>query len=130
MKALLLLLGCTVLPMTVTAAEKKPFTQTGTASWYGNEFKGHKMANGARYNPEDMTAAHRTLPFGTQVRVTNLRNNHCTVVKITNRGPYIKRRIIDVSRAAARALNMMKSGTARVRIEVVLDELAQAKSGG
>ena len=128
MKATPLLLACALLPLTAMA-EKAPFTQTGTASWYGNEFKGHKTASGTRYNPEELTAAHRKLPFGTLVRVTNLRNNQSTVVKITNRGPYVHRRIIDVSRKAARELDMMKSGVAKVRIVVVPKEDPQKKPG-
>ncbi len=102
-----------------TATDLKSFTQSGTASWYGNDFRGHKMANGKRYNPDDLTAAHRKLPFGTMVRVTNLRNSRSVVVCITNRGPYIKGRIIDVSNAAARQLDMIHSRTARVRIDMV-----------
>jgi rare lipoprotein A len=96
-----------------------PLIQTGLASWYGKEFKGGKTASGERYDPEQMTAAHRTLPFGTIVRVINLRNNKNVTVRITNRGPFVRGRIVDVSRAAARKLDMMKSGVSRVRIEVV-----------
>jgi rare lipoprotein A len=77
------------------------------------------MASGERYDPEDMTAAHRTLPFGTLVRIINLRNNKAVTVRITNRGPFIRSRIIDVSRGAARRLDMMKRGVAKVRIEVI-----------
>ena len=96
-----------------------PLVQTGFASWYGSDFKGRKTASGEHYDPEEMTAAHRSLPFGTVVRVTNLRNGKSVTVRITNRGPFVRRRIIDVSRAAARQLNMMKSGVTRVRIEVM-----------
>jgi peptidoglycan lytic transglycosylase len=96
-----------------------PLVQTCLASWYGREFKGGKMASGERYDPEDMTAAHRTLPFGTLVRIINLRNNKAVTVRITNRGPFIRSRIIDVSRGAARRLDMMKRGVAKVRIEVI-----------
>jgi rare lipoprotein A len=96
-----------------------PLIQTGLASWYGKDFKGGKTASGERYDPEQMTAAHRTLPFGTIVRVINLRNSKNVTVRITNRGPVVRDRIVDVSRAAARKLDMMKSGVSRVRIEVV-----------
>lgn len=97
--------------------EKAHFAQTGRASWYGEGLKGRKTASGERFDPEDLTAAHRTLPFGTVVRVTNLRNNRSVSVRITNRGPFIRGRIIDLSPAAARELGMVKSGVARVRIE-------------
>jgi peptidoglycan lytic transglycosylase len=96
-----------------------PLVQTGLASWYGKEFKGGKTASGERYDPEEMTTAHRTLPFGTVVRVTNLRNKKNVRVRITNRGPFVRGRIIDVSRAAARRLDIMKSGVTKVRIEVI-----------
>jgi rare lipoprotein A len=99
--------------------EKPPhFVQTGMASWYGKGLKGRKTANGERFDPEELTAAHRTLPFGSIVRITNLRNNRSVSVRITNRGPFIRGRIIDVSPAAARELRMVKSGVTRVRIEV------------
>jgi rare lipoprotein A len=99
--------------------EKQPnFVQTGMASWYGRGLKGGKTASGERFDPEELTAAHRTLPFGATVRVTNLRNKRSVVVRITNRGPFIRGRIIDVSPAAARELRMVKSGVARVRLEV------------
>ena len=72
------------------ASERPQFVQTGVASWYGSGFEGGKTASGERFDPNDMTAAHRTLPFGTMVRVTNLRNNRSIDVRIINRGPFIK----------------------------------------
>lgn len=104
---------------TTTADPSKPKgkTQTGIASWYGPEFK--KTASGERYDPSSLTAAHRTLPFGTMVRVTSLRTGRTVVVRINNRGPYRKGRIIDMSRAAAQQLNMMKSGITKVEVEVL-----------
>jgi rare lipoprotein A len=102
-----------------SVGRQTPLVQTGFASWYGSDFKGRKTASGEHYDPEKITAAHRTLPFGTVVRVINLRNNKSVTVRITNRGPFVRSRIIDVSRAAARQLNMMKSGVTRVRIEVI-----------
>ena len=121
------MLACAaIVPFQAAAAvQQKPFEQTGIASWYGREFRGHKTANGERYNPDAMTAAHRKLPFGTMVRVTSLRNNRSVVVRINNRGPYIRGRIIDISAAAASQLDMIRSGIARVRIEVV-----QSNTGG
>ena len=98
-------------------AAPKPFVQTGIASWYGYNFKGVKMANGRRYNPADFTAAHRTLPLGTLIRVTRLANGRSVVVLVTNRGPFVKGRIIDLSTAAARKLDMIRSGITHVRIE-------------
>ncbi|MBD2355715.1 septal ring lytic transglycosylase RlpA family protein [Tolypothrix sp. FACHB-123] len=94
-------------------------TLRGIASWYGYDGSGSRTASGKRFNPEGMTAAHRSLPFGTRVRVTNTRNGRSVVVSITDRGPYIRGRIIDVSAGAARVLGMMGSGIAPVKIEVL-----------
>ncbi|AFZ55771.1 septal ring lytic transglycosylase RlpA family protein [Anabaena cylindrica FACHB-243] len=91
----------------------------GIASWYGYDWAGRKTANGERFNPDAMTAAHRSLPMGTQVRVTNTRNNRSVVVRINDRGPYIGGRIIDVSIGAARLLGMVGSGVAPVRIDIL-----------
>jgi len=93
------------------------FSETGMASYYGRAHDGHRTANGRRFDHREFTAAHPSLPFGTLVRVTNLGNSRTVTVEITDRGPHIKRRIIDVSLAAARALHMQKSGVARVRVE-------------
>jgi rare lipoprotein A len=98
-------------------AHKPSFTQIGIASWYGKEFHKKKTASGERYNMYDLTAAHRTLPFGTRVRVTNLDNNRSVIVRINDRGPFKKGRIIDLSYAAAKKLKMLESGTAKVRVE-------------
>ena len=91
----------------------------GWASWYGPGFHGNRSASGEIYNQNALTAAHRTLPFGTKVRVTNLNNGLTVVVRINDRGPYIRGRIIDLSAASARLLGMMGSGVAPVRIEVL-----------
>ncbi|MEA5553596.1 septal ring lytic transglycosylase RlpA family protein [Anabaena cylindrica UHCC 0172] len=91
----------------------------GIASWYGYDWAGRKTANGERFNPEAMTAAHRSLPMGTKVRVTNTRNNRSVVVRINDRGPYIGGRIIDVSIGAAKLLGMVGSGVAPVRIDIL-----------
>lgn len=93
--------------------------QSGTASWYGSDFDGGKTANGERYNMESMTAAHKSLPFGTLVKVRNERNGQECVVRINNRGPYIKGRILDVSKAAARELGMIGSGVAKISMQVI-----------
>ena len=98
--------------------------QTGMASWYGDRH----TASGERFHAGALTAAHRRLPFGTFVRVTNLRNNRSTIVRINDRGPYAKGRIIDLSKRAAVDLAMIDSGTARVRLEVLSrEELDMAK---
>lgn len=90
--------------------------QSGVASWYGRRFHGRRTANGERYNMNAMTAAHRKLPFGTWVRVERLDNGRQVVVRINDRGPFIKGRVIDLSRAAARRLGILGAGVASVRI--------------
>jgi rare lipoprotein A len=95
--------------------------QTGTASWYGGEFHGKKTSSREVYDMNDLTAAHNTLPLGTFVAVTNLDNGQSVVVRINDRGPFVKDRVIDLSYAAARALDMIGTGTAPVRIEVLAD---------
>ncbi len=104
-----------------TAIGKSPGSSvTGKASWYGGKFHGRKTASGARFDKNALTAAHRTLPFGTRVRVTNLRNKKSVVVRINDRGPFGRReRIIDVSEAAANALGMKKAGVIRIRLQVL-----------
>ncbi|MFN5065059.1 MAG: septal ring lytic transglycosylase RlpA family protein [Aphanizomenon sp.] len=91
----------------------------GMASWYGYDGSGNKTASGERYNPEGLTAAHRTLPLGTKIRVTNTRNGRSVVVRINDRGPYIRGRIVDLSAGAARILGMIGSGVAPVNLEVL-----------
>jgi rare lipoprotein A len=93
--------------------------QRGMASWYGGDFDGNRTASGERYNQNDFTAAHKTLPFGTVVRVVNLRNYRSVIVEITDRGPFVKGRVIDVSRAAARELQLIGPGTAPVEIQIL-----------
>lgn len=93
-------------------------TATGSASYYANKFEGRNTANGERFRQSEMTCAHRTLPFGTKLRVTNLKNNKTVVVRVNDRGPYIKGRIIDLSLKAAKALNFVNEGHAKVQIEL------------
>ncbi|HEX5060589.1 MAG TPA: septal ring lytic transglycosylase RlpA family protein [Kofleriaceae bacterium] len=94
--------------------------QSGLGTWYGSEQHGGPTASGERFNKNAMTAAHRSLPMGTRVRVTNERNGRSVIVRINDRGPYgSKRRIIDVSEAAARQLGMIDAGVVPVRVEVV-----------
>jgi rare lipoprotein A len=94
-------------------------TEEGVASWYGYPYHGRAAANGEIYDMEKMTAAHRTLPFNTWVRVSDLDNSRTTEVRITDRGPFVSGRIIDLSHAAARQLAMIGPGVARVRIEII-----------
>lgn len=93
--------------------------ETGIASWYGHPYHGRPAANGEIYDMEKMTAAHRTLPFDTVVKVTNLSNEESVEVRINDRGPFVDGRIIDLSHAAAKAIGMIGPGTAEVRMEVV-----------
>jgi rare lipoprotein A len=94
-------------------------TETGIASWYGVPYNGRRSANGEIYDMEKLTAAHRTLPFDTWVEVTNLVNHKHVEVRITDRGPFVDGRIIDLSLAAARQLDFVQAGIVRVRIKVV-----------
>lgn len=109
--------------------------ETGVASWYGPGFHGKSTANGERYDQRDHTAAHRTLQMPSMVRVTNLDNGLSTVVRINDRGPYASDRVIDLSRAAADEIDMVRRGTARVRIEQlpaesrVVKDIAMAGGG-
>ena len=100
------------------AGKIKPY-QVGTASWYGDYFDGKPTASGEDYDMYDMTAAHPTLPLGSYVRVTNLRNGRAVVVKVNDRGPIVEGRIIDLSYGAAQALQFQQRGLQRVRLDVV-----------
>lgn len=91
----------------------------GMASYYGKAFAGRRTANGERFNPAHMTAAHRTLPFGSKVKVTNKRNGRSVVVRINDRGPFAKGRVIDLSRAAGAELGLLGPGHAPVKLELV-----------
>lgn len=94
-------------------------TQTGIASWYGVPYNGRRSANGEIYDMEKLTAAHRTFPFDTWVEVTNLSNDRRVDVRITDRGPFVDGRIIDLSLAAAREIDLVAPGIVRVRIKVI-----------
>lgn len=95
------------------------YSEIGTASWYGNKFHGHKTSNGETYNVFAMTAAHKTLPLPSYVRVTNLANNTSAIVRVNDRGPFHQDRIIDLSYAAAYRLGIFPGGTGRVKVELV-----------
>jgi rare lipoprotein A len=104
-------------PGMAAAGSGKKAAATGRASWYGPGFAGRSTASGVRFDPKGLTAAHRNLPFGTPVRVTNLHNGRTVVVTINDRGPYVKGRVLDVSLGAARALGMLRRGVASVLIQ-------------
>ena len=99
------------------AAHAKPIT--GIASYYGGKFHGKRTASGEIFNKNAMTAAHRSLPFGTRVKVTNLRNGRTVLVRVNDRGPHVQGRMIDLSQAAARKIGLSRAGTVRVKLEVL-----------
>lgn len=101
------------------------YNRVGVASWYGDEFANRPTANGENFDPELMTAAHKTLPLPSVVEVTNLENQRKVRVRVNDRGPFAHNRIIDLSRKAARELGFLRNGTARVRVEVLKDESRQ-----
>ncbi len=117
--AVIVLGGCTIGAGIESPAAASEYDRTGKASWYGKRYHGRTTASGVPYDMNAMTAAHRSLPFGTRVRVTNLANRRSVVLTINDRGSYAGRRIIDVSRRAAELLGMVKSGVARVRVHTV-----------
>jgi rare lipoprotein A len=111
------------------AAGAVPF-QAGVASWYGAAFQGRPTSSGEPYDKEKLTCAHRTLPFGAYVLVRNLDNGSSVVVRVNDRGPFAKDRVIDLSEAAARIIGMIPTGTARVSLTLVPEEEALAWKGG
>lgn len=116
-------LGC--IGMIGWAGEAKAQSRTseeGLCSYYSSKAHGHMMSSGERYDKDGYTCAHRTLPFGTRVRVTNVANGNTAVVRVADRGPYGRTRVIDVSGAAARELGMLQAGVARVKVEVLPSE--------
>lgn len=106
------------------------YRQTGTASWYGKKFHGLRTSSGERYDMYKMSAAHRTLPLPSYVRVTNVANNRSVIVKVNDRGPFHSDRIMDLSYAAAARLDMLKAGTAHVRLEAIDPAEYQSRNGG
>ena len=120
---------CTVGTVFPAGAQARPYLfhyfqlhgQTGIASWYGPQEAGRRTASGAIFDPSKPTAAHRTLPLGTCVRVTRLENRRSVLVPVTDRGPYVPGRIIDLSEAAAQTLDMTHAGLAQVRLEFASD---------
>jgi rare lipoprotein A len=109
------------------------YDETGIASWYGEQFHGKLTANGEIYDMNDLTAAHRTLPMPSLVRVTNLENGRSMILRINDRGPFAAGRIIDLSRRSAQLLGMDRAGTAKVRVQILADEsraIAEALTRG
>ena len=120
--ALLALSGCATTGRTgptTSPTAHRPVHETGVASYYAKALNGRHTASGERYDSQALTAAHRTLPFGTRVRVTNLENGLSVVVRINDRGPHVEARVIDLSYAAASKLKFIHRGTTRVSLEVV-----------
>ncbi len=109
----------TIYGVRYTPRENYKYSEVGMASWYGPNFHGKKTANGGIFDQHSYTAAHRTLPMPSLVRVTNLQNGKTIVVKVNDRGPYAKQRIIDLSYATAKYLDVIRTGTARVRVEIL-----------
>lgn len=114
----------TLMPLPAFAAGE------GLASFYGGRFHGRRTASGQRFDQQALTAAHRTLRFGTRVRVSHKRNGRSVVVTINDRGPFVRGRVIDLSRAAARRLGMLGEGLAPVRVEILRDSSAPEKVKG
>jgi rare lipoprotein A len=103
----------------LSCSEARAYATTGTASWYGRTHHGRRTANGERFDMNRLTAAHRQLPLGTKIRVTNLENGKSVVLVVNDRGPFVPGRLVDVSKRAAEDLGFAGQGTARVRITVV-----------
>ncbi len=121
----MLLAGCTASPRFTSEKfsnetnDTHLLMQEGVASYYADEFNGRQTSNGETYDMNEMTAAHQTLPFNTRVRVTNIENGRTVIVRINDRGPFKDDRIIDLSLAAAKSLELIGPGTAKVRLEVI-----------
>jgi rare lipoprotein A len=113
---LTLLVGCAS-----QTIDPRGYEDTGKASWYGARHQGKPTASGERFDQNAFTAAHRQLPFGTRVKVTNMDSQQSVIVRINDRGPHTRGRLIDVSRAAAERLGIMRSGTAAVRVQSLTD---------
>jgi rare lipoprotein A len=117
-RSLLLLLALPFVPVTGAGAAI-PFTQTGYASWYGRDHQGLPTASGERFDMNGLTVAHPSLPMSSYVRVTNLENGRAAILRVNDRGPFVRNRIVDVTRRGAEMLGFAAKGTARVRVETV-----------
>lgn len=121
--------GAALAEPALPAGAKPISTETGLASWYGPPYHNRRGSNGEVYNMNAMTAAHRTLPLGSIVRVTNLKTGHAALVRVTDRGPFIPGRVLDLSLAAARKLDVVQPGVAQVKVEV-MQTPASLETGG
>ncbi len=115
---LLALVGCSSTPKS-GGSVASGHSESGIASFYGNEFQSRKTANGERFDQAKLTAAHRTLPFGTRLKVTNTENGKSVTVRVNDRGPFVKGRIIDLSSSAFKTIASINAGVAPVRIQVI-----------
>jgi len=106
-------------PSRSSPSGKVLLTLEGVISYYAHDFQGKETSNGETFNMNDLTAAHRTFPFGTKVRVTNLENNKSVIVRVNDRGPFVEGRIMDLSLGAAKEIGLIKTGTTRARLEVL-----------
>jgi rare lipoprotein A len=116
-------LACLIFPFFVIAQDTSTTSQSGTASYYAKKFEGRKCSSGERFRHDSLTAAHKTLPFGTRVKVTNIKNDSVVIVKINDRLPKKSKRVIDLTRRAAKQLNFIRVGLTKVKIEVIKDSL-------
>lgn len=116
----------TVRGITYQVRAEPDYDEVGIASWYGPGFHGKTTANGERFDMHGLTAAHKTLPFGTTVRVTNLTNDRSLIVRINDRGPFVSGRIIDLSKRAAERLGFISAGKAKVRVQVIAQKVGSA----
>lgn len=112
-----------VLPLCSQRDTGSAYTQTGIASYYAKRFEGRKCSCGERFCNDSLTAAHKSLPFGTRVKVTNLKNDSSVVVRINDRLPKTSKRVIDLTRRAAKQLNFIQAGLTKVKLEVIKDSL-------
>lgn len=108
-----------LITLSACGGSKSAFTQSGQGSYYADKFDGRPTASGVLYRPGQLTAAHNTLPFGTKLKVTNTRNGHSVKVVVNDRGPHAKGRIVDVSKRAARKLDIVEAGVAPMQIKVL-----------
>jgi rare lipoprotein A (peptidoglycan hydrolase) len=116
-------------PEAATVPDRVGYREVGRASWYGPGFQGRETASGEVFDQNRLTAAHRRLPLGTRITVTNLENGKSVRVAVNDRGPYVHGRVLDLSKAAARRLGMVTDGVVRVRIEATRQELAAVDNG-
>ena len=126
LSTLLLFFTLSSIPLTALAQVQRPFEEDGEASYYGSAWHGRRTADGGIYDKEAHICAHKTLPFGTRIKVTNKKNGKYTIVRVTDRGPFGRGRIVDLSNAAARDIDIISAGVAPVHLEVLPDEIELA----